>query len=56
MGNIGSAGSVSSAEALGLVVGFGGVGTLAARQVPPPQAERLGLRGMRLRFLRRSFC
>jgi membrane protease YdiL (CAAX protease family) len=38
-------------EALGLVVGFGGVGTLAARQVPPPQAERLGLRGVRLRFL-----
>ncbi len=38
-------------EALGLVVGFGGVGTFAARQVPPPQAERLGLRGMRLRFL-----
>ncbi|HME68887.1 MAG TPA: CPBP family intramembrane glutamic endopeptidase [Myxococcota bacterium] len=43
-------GSVQLAEALGLVVGFGGVGTLAARQVPPPQAERLGLRGMRLRF------
>ncbi|HTF36344.1 MAG TPA: CPBP family intramembrane glutamic endopeptidase [Myxococcota bacterium] len=47
----GSAGSRQLAAALGLVVGFGGVGTLAARQVPPPQAERLGLRGMRLRFL-----
>ncbi|HYB12458.1 MAG TPA: CPBP family intramembrane glutamic endopeptidase [Myxococcota bacterium] len=44
-------GSRELADALGLVVGFGGVGTLAARQVPPPQAERLGLRSMRLRFL-----
>ena len=44
-------GSRDLAEALGLVVGFGGVGTLAARQVPPPQAERLGLRGTRLHFL-----
>jgi CAAX protease family protein len=43
-------GSSQLAEALGLVVGFGGIGTLAARQVPLPQAERLGLRGMRLRF------
>jgi len=43
-------GTVPLEEALGLVVGFGGVGTLAARQVPPPQGERLGLRGMRLRF------
>ena len=39
------------AEALGFVVGFGGIGTLAARQVPPPQAERLGLRGMPPRFV-----
>jgi len=44
-------GPLPLAEALGLVVGFGGIGTLAARQVPPPQAERLGLRGMPLRFV-----
>lgn len=36
---------------LGLAVGFGGIGTLAARQVPPPQAERLGLRVAPLRFV-----
>lgn len=30
---------------LGLAVGLGGTGTLAARRVPPPQAERLGLCG-----------
>jgi membrane protease YdiL (CAAX protease family) len=49
--SLSSAGSRQLAEALGLVVGFGGVGTLAARYVPPPQAERLGLRGMRLRLV-----
>jgi len=46
-----SGGSRQLAEGLGLVVGFGGVGTIAARYVPPPQAERLGLRGMRLRLV-----
>ena len=48
---LGGGGPLPLAEALGLVVGFGGIGTLAARQVPPPQAERLGLRGMPLRFV-----
>jgi hypothetical protein len=48
---LGGGGPLRLAEALGLVVGFGGIGTLAARQVPPPQAERLGLRAMPLRFL-----
>jgi hypothetical protein len=37
--------------AFGLAVGFGGVATLAARQVPPPQAERIGLRVFRPAFL-----
>ncbi len=32
--------------ALGLVIGFGGVGTLAARRVPAPVETRLGLRGV----------
>lgn len=31
--------------AVGLVLGLGGVGTLAVRRIPPPQPERLGLRG-----------
>lgn len=41
----------TTAAAVGLAFGFGGVGTIAARAVPPPQAERLGLRGFRLGFL-----
>lgn len=36
---------------LGLVLGLGGIGTFAARAVPPPQAERLGLRGFAPRLL-----
>lgn len=35
----------AAVQGLALVVGFGAVGTLAARRVAPPQAERLGLRG-----------
>jgi membrane protease YdiL (CAAX protease family) len=37
--------------ALGLCMGFGGVGTLAARSVPAPAERRLGLRPMAPRFL-----
>lgn len=33
------------ALAVGLVAGYGGVGTLAARTVPPPAEERIGLHG-----------
>jgi membrane protease YdiL (CAAX protease family) len=48
----GEDGNVSvAALGLSLVVGFGGIGTLVARAVPPPQAERLGLRIAPLRFL-----
>jgi len=36
--------------AVGLCLGFGGVGTIAARSVPPPAELRLGLRGLALRF------
>lgn len=36
--------------AVGLCLGFGGVGTIAARSVPPPADLRLGLRGLALRF------
>lgn len=36
---------------LGLAVGLGVTGTLAARRVPPPQAERIGLQGFALRLL-----
>lgn len=36
---------VAAVQGLALVAGFGFVGTLAARRVPPPQSERLGLRG-----------
>lgn len=38
------------ALAVGLCLGFGGVGTLAARAVPPPADLRLGLRGFAPRF------
>lgn len=34
-----------AALGLGLAIGLGVTGTLAARRVPPPQAERIGLRG-----------
>ena len=37
--------------AIGLCLGFGGVGTMAARSVPPPSDLRLGLHGFPLRFL-----
>jgi membrane protease YdiL (CAAX protease family) len=39
------------AVAVGLCIGFGGVGTLAARSVPAPADVRLGLRGFRPAFL-----
>jgi membrane protease YdiL (CAAX protease family) len=39
------------ALALGLSLGFGGVGTLAARSIPAPIEERLGLRGFAPLFL-----
>ena len=41
----------SLALAIGLCLGFGGVGTLAARSVPSPADERIGLRGFSPRFL-----
>ncbi len=48
----GEDGNVSvAALGLSLVIGFGGIGTLVARTVPPPQAERLGLRIAPLRFV-----
>ena len=37
--------------ALGLLLGFGGAGTLAARALPPPADLRIGLRGFDLRLL-----
>lgn len=46
-------GSQPDISALGIaeVIGLGAVGSLAARRVPPPQAERLGLRGFDSRFV-----
>jgi len=46
-----SPGVLATALGLGLTVGFGGFGTLAARRVPPPAEVRLGLRGFRPAFL-----
>ena len=40
-----------TALAVGAVLGFGGIGTLVARRLPPPVDERLGLRGFPLAFL-----
>jgi membrane protease YdiL (CAAX protease family) len=40
-----------TALAVGAVVGFGGIGTLVARQLPPPADARLGLRGFPPAFL-----
>jgi membrane protease YdiL (CAAX protease family) len=40
-----------AALGLGTVAGFGVMGSLAARRVPPPQAERIGLRGFSPRLL-----
>lgn len=37
--------------ALGTIAGFGGIGTLAARAVPAPAEQRLGLRGFPPRLL-----
>jgi membrane protease YdiL (CAAX protease family) len=37
--------------AIGLCLGFGGVGTMAARSVPPPSDLRLGLHGFPVRFV-----
>jgi membrane protease YdiL (CAAX protease family) len=39
------------AVAIGLCLGFGGVGTMAARSVPPPSDLRIGLHGFPTRFL-----
>ncbi len=41
---------LSLALAIGLCLGYGGVGTVAARSVAPPADERLGLRGFAPRF------
>jgi membrane protease YdiL (CAAX protease family) len=41
---------MSLALAIGLCLGYGGVGTVAARAVPPPADQRLGLRGFAPRF------
>lgn len=40
-----------AALGLGIVTGLGVAGTLAAQRVPPPQAERIGLRGFAPRLL-----
>ena len=37
--------------ALGMAFGLGGIGTLAARAIPPPAEARIGLRPMPLRFV-----
>jgi membrane protease YdiL (CAAX protease family) len=39
------------AAGVGEAIGLGGVATLAARRVPEPQSERLGMRGFQLRLL-----
>lgn len=44
-------GSLILAVGLGQALGVGAVATLAARRVPEPQAERLGMRGFDLRLL-----
>jgi len=46
-----SPGVLATALGVGLAVGFGGFGTLAARRVAPPAEVRLGLRGFRPAFL-----
>jgi len=43
--------SPTTALGVGAVAGFGGIGTLVARQLPPPVEARLGLRGFPLAFL-----
>jgi membrane protease YdiL (CAAX protease family) len=40
-----------TALGIALSLGLGVTGTLAARSVPPPQAERIGLRGFAIRIL-----
>ena len=45
-----------AALGIGEALGVGGVATLAARRVPEPQAERLGLRGFSPRFLPMLLC
>lgn len=40
-----------AALGIGLVTGLGVTGTLAAQRVPPPQAERIGLRGFAPRLV-----
>jgi membrane protease YdiL (CAAX protease family) len=45
------AAGLSFALAIGLCLGYGGVGTIAARAVPPPAEQRLGLRGFAPRFV-----
>jgi membrane protease YdiL (CAAX protease family) len=47
-----AAGAASATSlAIGLCLGFGGVGTMAARSVPAPADLRLGLHGFAARFL-----
>lgn len=50
-GLAGDSGAPTLGLALGTVAGFGGIGTLAARAVPPPVEEKLGLRGFPPRIL-----
>lgn len=46
-----SPGAFATALGLGFAVGYGGLGTLVARQLPPPADVRLGLRGCSPAFL-----
>jgi len=43
--------SPTAAAGIGTVLGMGGAGLLGAANVPPPHAERVGLRGLRRRQL-----
>lgn len=45
-----------AAVGVGQAVGMGGIATMAARRVPEPQAERIGLRGFELRALVPVLC
>jgi hypothetical protein len=48
--------SISAAQGIAEAIGIGGVATLAARRIPQPQAERIGLRGFSLRQLPALLC
>jgi membrane protease YdiL (CAAX protease family) len=45
-----------AAAGIGQVVGLGGVAALAARRVPPPHTERIGLRGFSPRLIVPLLC